>query len=1438
MALSSQLVVPMTIWGKKAPAHSVSCLVLSKDNTTLVTGSHEGHLCIWDDCGGQLIPRVMLHGHTSKVVCLATERNHLTNQQLLVSASESGEMSLWDMNDCRCVEAVKLQQVHTDIRAYTLTGAEIPRLFCCGYYAEIIVMDMVSLTVLFTLSSRVDSDWIAAMDIIHPVKRNDDILVALSSTGYMKVWRVDEQEALQNGKVLFEGESKPIDCYHAVGLSCCMYNQRTVLIICPLAWHVYDAGDFSHLCSQEAYNGERWAGGRFLSTDQILSWTNTGKGYIYKIPQKAVPGTAQFHTVNVEKPNCIAVLQATAEPNLVHPPSSNYFLLTRDTLQKHFIQGDANGAVYRWKLHELELVSLAQPVLLPAVYSTSLQASWDQLNPPPVGILDGIDIPGAYITASAYLPIQGQLACGRSDGSIVIISVIHCVMAQILWGAKHLANRQLLTLGGHQGKVTALLYPHNVNTRYDVAHLVSGGVDFSVCLWDLYSGSLLHRFSVHSGEIQLLQVPPDSCSQRVLQCICSIGADHAVSLLHLKDRKCILLASRHLFPVTNIKWRPLDDFMIVGCADGSVYVWQMETCHLDRVIQGMMAEDILNACDENVNATGEKISNPALHLLRGLRHRNISAIKHAAQRGLVQLHNTLEAHNQRMNDPTLPYRAHPLVIQGLRTQQQTMDGCQQDSHVFFFDIEALIVQLLSEEYSQMTPGTLESQGFTNQTEYVKYYSLASLPDANKTLAGFIAKVKDTAESAASKIQATAQATAESVGIKSAVVPEAKSKDSPTAKPGGFMFAETNQTMQIAQLLLSQLHAWGLDQGLDQVCQAKLGLLLPIRPAHFGLLSRSGHMALFLPTHMYKLYPATQLSSQASGGPARSVTINVAKEVLQEEERARRFASQGHWELAKALTTNHLLSLVALANTLMSMNSATFIDEQERRRKLNRKLSRADSRVGSESAKQAQDAQNNQNMIKDGWSRLATHHCVQLPELVKSDKYKRPQLEMLARRWQDRCLEVREAAQALLLAELRSIGPEGRRKVIDSWSLFLPNYSEHQLPPLPGQPGHPGGAPTGATHNPAHEDGEESEDDDDDKIKLLSAVTEAKRKQSTAVVLLAVIGATYGSAELEKKTVSNKDVSLTRHTAQALSYLLLSQACNQLPAHTSLRRAAIDLIGRGFTVWEHHLDVTRVLIGLLELCCNSDKLVPTMTYGLPLTPSADSCRSARHSLSLIATARPPVFITTLAKEVHRYNALAQNAQTLPTTLSQTVLHRAKPEIIRIVELLIERVQNDVHDLLVEVMDIVLHCLDASQLKLKGLQELFPAVCRFHNVTHCSATRRIAVGAKSGSIALYELKAAKCQNIVAHKSPVTAVAFSPEGKYLASYAAGDDKLSFWQTASGLFGLGNSQTKCLKTCNTPALPETARNNPLRMGRLIWPTNKSVYLILDDGTQHPFSL
>lgn len=76
----------------------------------------------------------------------------------------------------------------------------------------------------------------------------------------------------------------------------------------------------------------------------------------------------------------------------------------------------------------------------------------------------------------------------------------------------------------------------------------------------------------------------------------------------------------------------------------------------------------------------------------------------------------------------------------------------------------------------------------------------------------------------------------------------------------------------------------------------------------------------------------------------------------------------------------------------------------------------------------------QAQIKQGWSLLATLHCVLLPDKVVAAGaayFKRPQVEMMARRWQHQCLEVREAAQALLLAEL------GRQVYIDSHYISIP-----------------------------------------------------------------------------------------------------------------------------------------------------------------------------------------------------------------------------------------------------------------------------------------------------------------------------------------------------------------------------------------------------------------
>lgn len=52
--------------------------------------------------------------------------------------------------------------------------------------------------------------------------------------------------------------------------------------------------------------------------------------------------------------------------------------------------------------------------------------------------------------------------------------------------------------------------------------------------------------------------------------------------------------------------------------------------------------------------------------------------------------------------------------------------------------------------------------------------------------------------------------------------------------------------------------------------------------------------------------------------------------------------------------------------------------------------------------------------------------------------------MIYFRWQDRCLEVRMATQALLTRELTRLSVNGRRRLVESWSAFLPTLLDPAL----------------------------------------------------------------------------------------------------------------------------------------------------------------------------------------------------------------------------------------------------------------------------------------------------------------------------------------------------------------------------------------------------------
>ncbi len=162
----------------------------------------------------------------------------------------------------------------------------------------------------------------------------------------------------------------------------------------------------------------------------------------------------------------------------------------------------------------------------------------------------------------------------------------------------------------------------------------------------------------------------------------------------------------------------------------------------------------------------------------------------------------------------------------------------------------------------------------------------------------MAKVRDKAENVGQKIQAKA----ESAGFvpSSPKVGRQSDGSDKSSRPKNVNICQKSLTMHITQFCMSVLHAWGQDSDLDQLCISKLGMIKPKMPIDFGILSRGGHMSILLPGWHRKHMPSPEM-------PLKQTAI------------------LGHWLISSAVTTHHLLSVISVANTLMSMTYATFMD---------------------------------------------------------------------------------------------------------------------------------------------------------------------------------------------------------------------------------------------------------------------------------------------------------------------------------------------------------------------------------------------------------------------------------------------------------------------------------------------------------------------------------
>ncbi|KAK1339076.1 hypothetical protein QTO34_019749 [Cnephaeus nilssonii] len=532
----------VALWGEKAPSHSITTIMITDDQQTIVTGSQEGQLCLWSLSPElKISAKELLFGHSASVICVAKARD-FSKQRYVVSAAENGEMCVWNVTNGQCVEKATLPYRHTAICYYhcsfRMTGEGW--LLCCGEYQDILIIDAKTLVLVHTFTSSQSPDWINCMCIVHSMRIQEDSLLVVSVTGELKVWDLSSSiNSIQEKQDVYEKESKFLDSLNCRTIRFCTYTERLLLV-------VYDYCDFSLLRTEVSRSGQFFAGGEVLAAHRIIIWTEDGHSYIYQLLNSGLSKSIYPADGRVLRETIYPHLlcSASVQENKSLPCVMGYMNERKEPFYKVLFSGEVSGELLCGTSPMFLYPSLMALLEIPITTTWTLQDNFDKHH----------IIHKALSTTSPGLKTELEL-----------------------WWSLHQNSLPYKVLKGHHQSVISLLYPHGLSSKLDQSWLVSGDQDSCVIMWDIFTEEILHKFFLEAGPVTSLLMPPENFRLRSNQVVFCVCGDHSVALLHLEEKRFLFCARKHLFPVKVIKWHPVENFLIVGCADDSVYIWEIET---------------------------------------------------------------------------------------------------------------------------------------------------------------------------------------------------------------------------------------------------------------------------------------------------------------------------------------------------------------------------------------------------------------------------------------------------------------------------------------------------------------------------------------------------------------------------------------------------------------------------------------------------------------------------------------------------------------------------------------------------------------------------------------------------------------------------------------------------------------------------------------------
>ncbi|XP_024610113.1 WD repeat-containing protein 72 isoform X3 [Neophocaena asiaeorientalis asiaeorientalis] len=937
------------------------------------------------------------------------------------------EMCVWNVTNGQCVEKATLPYRHTAICYYHCSFRMIGEgwLLCCGEYQDVLIIDAKSLVIIHTFVSSQSPDWINCMCIVHSMRIQEDSLLVVSVAGELKVWDLSSSiNSIQEKQDVYEKESKFLNSLNCRTIRFCTYTERLLLVVFSKCWKVYDYCDFSLLWTEVSGSGQFFAGGEVLAAHRIIIWTEDGHSYIYQLLNSGLSKSIYPADGRVLKETIYPHLlcSTSVQENKSLPFVMGYMNERKEPFYKVLFSGEVSGRITLWHIPDVPVSKFdGSPKEIPITTTWTLQDNFDKHHTMSQSIIDYFsgfrDENGiVVVTSSEYVPSLDKLICGCEDGTIFITQALNAAKAGLLEGGSLLKDSlPQKVLKGHHHSVTSLLYPHGLSSKLDQSWLVSGDQDSWVILWDIFTEEILHKFFLQAGLVTSLLMSPENFKLRSHQVICCVCSDHSVALLHLEGRRCLLSARKHLFPVKMIKWHPVENFLIVGCADDSVYIWEIETGTLERHETGERARIILNCCDDSQLLKPESVLPVASETRK---HKSVEQRSPSSyQFGPIPCPGLQVESSCKVADAKC--FSGPFNVLPVKTKWSNIGF-----HILLFDLENLVELLLPTPICDVDPSNsfYGSEILRRAKSTVEKKTLTL--KRNKTACGPLsveAQAKPVSESPAQG-ENTMKLSEENDGIKR----QKKIKSSKKMHPKQSRKVNANLTIDTAKLLLSCLLPWGVDKELDNLCIKHLNILKLQGPVSLGLASNEDHFSLMLPGWDSCNAEMKKDSSKVNLFSRKVLDLsNKYTSTLPNQAGMPRRPEDNSDSLQEPNTIFYLLSKLFLVNKLVNMplELACGIDSSFTMESVHKKMKSPGNDILNISSFYG--------YLRNG--RSESH----LPEADVS-------LLKLISCWKDQSVQVTEAIQAVLLAEVQQHMKTLTKTPVDSEPVSVAENGDYEM----------------------------------------------------------------------------------------------------------------------------------------------------------------------------------------------------------------------------------------------------------------------------------------------------------------------------------------------------------------------------------------------------------